>query len=39
LFVFHYGVFDFEERTIGFEIHENVRDDLMSKWEEKKFKG
>jgi hypothetical protein len=39
LFVSHYGIFDFEERTIGFEVHENVRDDLVSKKEEKNLKG
>jgi hypothetical protein len=39
LFVSHYGVFDFEDRTIGFDVHENVRDDLVSKKEEKTSKG
>jgi len=33
LFVFHYGIFYFEERTIGFGVHENVRDDLVNKKE------
>jgi hypothetical protein len=39
LFVFHYGIFYFEERTIGFGVHENVRDDLVNKKEKKISKG